>query len=174
MSSRLILIVAVGVAIFFYFSLRKNPETIAIGSKVPDFTALAEDGSQFELASMRGKVVLLNFWATYCHACTEEMPSLNSLASKFHSDSFQIIGISLDGVAKLAWPAISEYRKIIPINFPVVLDESGAVADKYGTYMIPESYLIDTQGVLIRKMAGAVEWDNPLIIKEITDLLSDK
>lgn len=170
MRLRWIIIFLLCAGFVFYMSLRTQ-RTIAVGQPVPDFTLPAEADRPLQLASLRGQVVLLNFWATFCHACATEMPALNRLAAHFAGKHVQIIGVSEDGPPEQAWPQITAYQERIPIDFPIVLDAHGHVADQYGTFMLPETYLIDREGRLVRKIVGVIAWDHPDIIAEIEHLL---
>ncbi len=169
MRVRWILIVLLCAGILWYVGRRSEPDFP--DNRVPAFSLPQEDGSILRLADLRGQVVLLNFWATYCYPCAQEMPSLNRLAAHFSGQPFKIIGINEEGGLELAWSRIREYRTRVPINFPLVVDANGAVADAYGTFTLPETYLIDPEGRLVRKVVGAITWDQSSIISEIESLL---
>lgn len=184
MSARLLWVLLLSAGIVFYFSLRSGQGRIAVGQPVPTFSLADAEGQSHTLEAWRGQVVILNFWATNCYTCATEMPALNRLAQHFTGQPVQIVGVSEDAPpvpatdhaaaqAALAsvWRGIAAYRQQVPIDFLVVLDPGGEVADRYGTYMIPETYIIDTAGRLVRKVQGAIEWDHPQVLQEISALL---
>jgi peroxiredoxin len=128
-----------------------------IGSGAPQFTV--SDGTQtVDLASLRGHVVVLNFWATWCIPCIEELPSLVELQRRM--PQVTVIAISSDEDA-------DAYRKFLVdnhVDFVTVRDSSGRVPKLYGTIKIPETYVIDRQGVLRRKFVSAQNWTSPEIL----------
>lgn len=135
-----------------------------LGSLAPEFTL--RDGKQQEvpLASLRGKAVLLNFWATWCGPCQEEMPSLEALYQRYKDKGFVVLGVSLDDEG---WPAIEEFTKRIPISFPILLDAQQAISDLYQVYRIPETYLIDPSGKIVDKFVGPQDYDKEIFYKKV-------
>jgi cytochrome c biogenesis protein CcmG/thiol:disulfide interchange protein DsbE len=132
-----------------------------IGSPAPEFTVT--DGAQtVDLASLRGHVVVLNFWATWCVPCIEEVPSLVRLQQRL--PQVKVVAISSDEEAAV-------YRQFLTTNgvdFLTVRDPSSRIPKLYGTIKIPETYVIDRQGILRRKFVSAQNWTDP----EIVDYLS--
>lgn len=128
-----------------------------IGSRAPQFTV--SDGTQtVDLASLRGHIVVLNFWATWCIPCIEELPSLVELQRRMPQVTVAAISSDEDADA---------YRKFLVdnhVNFVTVRDSSGRVPKLYGTIKIPETYVIDRQGVLRRKFVSAQNWTSPEIL----------
>lgn len=171
MRGRLIFVVIVLLGLLYFLGIKPTSPTIAIGQPVPVFRLSNSTGQIVDLSALRGQVVLVNFWATSCGACVEEIPSLNRLASQFVSAPFVILGISLDGASRDAWPRVAAFQRQVPMVFPVLLDEDGQVADQYGTFMIPESFLVDARGRLVRKVTGAIAWDDQQVIREISTLI---
>jgi thiol-disulfide isomerase/thioredoxin len=126
------------------------------GQVAPDFT-VSDGAATVHLASYRGRVVLLNFWATWCAPCIEEMPSLIAL----HHDQpdLAVIAVSID---RFEGP----YNRFLtrhPMDLITVRDPSQKAADLYHSEMWPESYVIDRQGVIRRKFIGAQDWSSPEI-----------
>lgn len=171
MRGRLIVVVVAFLGILYFLGIQPDSQTLAIGQPVPVFRLPNSSGHIVDLAALHGQVVLVNFWATSCGACVEEIPSLNRLATQLGSAPFVILGISLDGAAHDAWPRIAAFQRQVPMAFPVLLDEDGQIADQYGTFMIPESFLVDARGRLVRKVTGAIAWDDPQVIREISILI---
>ncbi|HEY0264854.1 MAG TPA: TlpA disulfide reductase family protein [Granulicella sp.] len=134
-----------------------------LGKPAPPFTV--SDGAQtIDLQKLRGQVVVLNLWATWCTPCLEELPSLEEMQHQL--PNVHVIGVSLDSDADL-------YRKFLTshnINFPTVRDPDGKVNALYGTAQIPETYVIDRQGVLRRKYVSAQNWTSPEILRYLQSL----
>ena len=119
------------------------------------------------LSDLRGKVVILNFWASWCPPCLEETPSLNTLQKAIESKGGVVLGISVDEDG-------DAYQKFLADNhvvFPTYRDASKKTATDYGTSMFPETYLIDRQGRLARKIVGPQDWQSPEIMRSIGILL---
>ena len=137
----------------------KKGTVAAEKSPAPDVsvTALA-NGSTLKLSDLKGKVVLLNFWATWCPPCREEIPSMMKLNSIMAGKPFQMVAVSIDEGGK---PAIEAFFKESGFSLPTYLDESGASAKSYGITGVPESFIIDKQGVLVKKIIGGFSWDSP-------------
>jgi peroxiredoxin len=134
-----------------------------IGSAAPDFTVQDTD-RKVSLNQLRGKVVVLNFWATWCPPCVEEMPSLVQMQQKMRSKGVEVLAISVDADE-------SAYRRFLKdhnVDLLTVRDPGQKSNNLYGTFKFPETYIIDRNGVLRRKFIGPVDWSQP----EIVDFLS--
>jgi peroxiredoxin len=148
-----------------YLTLFHRPETgPKIGAFAPDFTLSTRDGKTAGLSSFRGKTVLLNFWATWCGPCQQEMPSLEALYQRYKDQGFVIVGVSLD---EEGWPVIEGFLKRVPVNFPLLLDASQSVSDAYQIFRIPESYLIDEAGRIIDKFVGPQDYNQEIFYKKV-------
>jgi cytochrome c biogenesis protein CcmG, thiol:disulfide interchange protein DsbE len=134
-----------------------------IGAAAPDFTVQDAD-RKVALADLRGKVVVLNFWATWCAPCVEEMPSLVQLQQRFKDKGVTVVGISIDADGDAYHKFLKDYK----IDFLTVRDPDQKTSNLYGSFKWPETYIIDRNGVVRRKFIGAVEWSQP----EIVDFLS--
>jgi cytochrome c biogenesis protein CcmG/thiol:disulfide interchange protein DsbE len=145
----------------------------SIGTAAPDFTIQDSDHS-VTLSRLRGKIVVLNFWATWCPPCIEEMPSLVQLQKKLSDKGVTVLGVSVDDDA-------SEYHKFLKdygVDFLTVREagtktDTGVlspVANKYGTFRIPESYILDRKGIIRRKFIGAVDWRQQEIVEYLSRL----
>ncbi len=134
-----------------------------IGSPAPQFT-LADGGQTVSLASLRGHTVVLNFWATWCVPCVEELPSLMELQRRL--PQLTILAISQDED-----PAA--YRAFLldnHVDFLTLRDPSARVPHLYGTIKIPETYIIDRKGILRRKFVSAQDWTNPEVLDYLNKL----
>ncbi len=138
-----------------------------LGKAAPAFTI--HDGPQtVSLAQYQGQVLLLNFWASWCAPCIDELPSLMALHHRL--PGLKILGVSID-----ADPGA--YRSFLAANridFPTIEDPSQATMHRYGTVQIPESYVIDRSGHIVRKYISAQDWTNPEIVKTLSGLLNSK
>lgn len=108
----------------------------------PDFALKSTAGANVRLSEHRGDVVLLNFWASWCGPCRQEMPLLDKLHQRYASLGFSVIGVNVDKDSNLA----DKILKDIPVTFPVLLDDTGAVSASYGISAMPTSVLIDRDG----------------------------
>ena len=137
----------------------------------PDFTLTDIAGKKTSLAEFRGKVVLLNFWATWCGPCRAEMPSLNKLYLDLRDRGFVVLAVSIDTSDKPVKSFVAEKR----LAFPVLMDKDKEVSfDLYGAMGMPTSFLIDKNGVITEKIMGEMEWDSPKMKEKILKLLGGK
>jgi peroxiredoxin len=143
-------------------------DPIEPGRFAPTFSlpALAGDAS-LSLESLRGKVVLLNFWATWCKPCEDEMPAMESLYRELGSEGFELVAVSVDDDRR----EVEEFTARMGLTFPILLDPEKRVADAYQSHRFPESYLIDRQGVLVTRYIGPRDWDAPAYADRIRRLL---
>jgi peroxiredoxin len=127
----------------------------------PVFTLKDASNHEVSLASLRGKVVFLNFWASWCEPCREEMPSLADFARQMDPRDTVFLAVSVDQ----DWPAVQSFIGTEPQPFRVLLDKDKAVSSAYGTTQYPESYVIGPDGRLVYKFIGARDWSNIAAIK---------
>lgn len=121
-----------------------------------DFTLPALDGGTFRLSEQRGKVVLVNFWATWCPPCLEEMPAMERLWRKHKDAGFVLVAVSVDADPQKVVPFATEHR----LTFPIVFDKSMAVAERYGVRALPSSFILGRDGQLAGLALGPRHWDN--------------
>jgi peroxiredoxin len=139
------------------FSGSKPPH---VGLAAKDFTVQDSDRT-VSLDQFRGKIVVLNFWATWCPPCVEELPSLMTLQERLRSQGVVVVGISIDEDNG----AYHRFLKERGINFLTVRDPGQTVSAMYQTTGWPETYIIDRQGVVRRKFVGAVDWSAPEVVE---------
>jgi peroxiredoxin len=162
-----LILVAAVLYVFAAPSYRQGEASIA-GQRAKDFQLQIAGASR--LADLRGKVVVLDFWASWCPPCLEEVQSLNRLQEAIESRGGVVLGVSEDED-----PAA--YDKFLQDNhvvFRSYRDPTKKIKDSYGTVMIPETYLIDREGRLARKIVGAQDWQSPEIMGSIDVLLNQK
>ena len=133
-----------------------------IGTAAPDFT-VQDSQSRVTLSQFRGQVVVLNFWATWCAPCVEEIPSLVEMQRRMKAKGVTVLAVSVD----VDENAYKQFVKDHNVNLMTVRDPSGKSNGLYGTFKFPETYIIDRNGVMRRKFIGAVDWTEP----EITEFL---
>jgi cytochrome c biogenesis protein CcmG, thiol:disulfide interchange protein DsbE len=134
-----------------------------IGSNAPDFT-VQDSQNKVTLSQLHGQVVVLNFWATWCAPCVEEMPSLVDMQRRLKDKGVTVVAVSVD----VDEGAYRQFVKNHHVNLLTVRDPDQKSNALYGTSKFPETYIIDRKGVIRRKFIGAVDWTAP----EIRDFLS--
>ncbi|HBI14846.1 MAG TPA: thioredoxin [Desulfobulbaceae bacterium] len=128
--------------------------TAVVGQPAPAFTLTDLHGRNWRLADLQGKVVFLNFWATWCQPCLQEMPSMAALDEKMAKESFQMLTILYNDRPQIA----ENLLRKTGLSFPVLVDTNGVAARQYGLTGVPETYIIDPQGVLREKFIGPADW----------------
>jgi cytochrome c biogenesis protein CcmG/thiol:disulfide interchange protein DsbE len=150
--------VALAAAILVLFAMpsyRQGEASIA-GKPEQDFS-LTLAGKSERLSDLKGKLVVLNFWATWCPPCVEETPSLNHLQKYIDSRGGMVLGVSVDEDGA----AYEKFLKDQSVIFPTYRDATKKSAADYGTTIYPETYVIDRHGKIARKFIGAQQWDSP-------------
>jgi peroxiredoxin len=144
-------------------------EPLVVGMTAPDFSLPDMQGKTQRLSDHRGKVVFLNFWATWCKPCKEEMPSMQILWENFKGEDFVILAVSMDRVTtkKDIPPFIESMR----LTFPILLDSWGQTDKRYKLMGVPETYIIDQNGVLREKVIGPRDWTRRESMESIVQLL---
>jgi cytochrome c biogenesis protein CcmG, thiol:disulfide interchange protein DsbE len=137
-------------------------------SQAPEISVVSLDNQQLTLASLKGKVVLLNFWATWCPPCREEIPSMMKLNKLMTGKPFQMVCVSVDEGGK---KAIQEYFKNSGNLLPAYTDPSGQVSKTYGITGVPETFVIDKNGVIVKKVIGGLDWNSPEVIDFLEKLM---
>lgn len=165
----LVVIVTVVVAAFGYVQLaERKGYALAEGSAVPAFRLPALGGKEVDLASLRGRVTVLNFWATWCPPCVAEMPSLERLHRALGEEGLAVVGISVDEDEAALRRFVEQHK----LGFPVLRDPGASVASgAYHTTGYPETFVVDGQGVLREHYVGPVEWDTPEVLERFRRLL---
>lgn len=149
-----------------------NPAAISESPAAPDFNLPSVDGTEIKLSDYKGKVVILDFWATWCPPCRRGIPDLISIKKEYESKGIEIIGISLDKITRGTEGQIVPFMKEYGINYPVV-HGNYEVAEKFGGIRsIPTSFVIDTNGKIISRYVGLVPKGN--YIRDIEKALKNK
>lgn len=139
--------------------------------QAPAFTVPGMNGGKVSLADHKGKVVFLNYWATWCPPCREEMPAMERLYQKLKSKGLVVLAISLDQQGEAVVKSfVADYK----VTYPIGLDPKMELAQKYGIRALPSTFLIDKKGQLAAMAIGGRPWDSPEAVALMELLLSEK
>jgi peroxiredoxin len=139
---------------------------VNLGDRAPAFTLPQLPSGRLSLSQFKGQVVLLNFWATWCPPCVMEAPSLEQFATEMKSQGVTVIGVSVDENPQ----ALSKFVQYYHLSYPVARDPSYRLAHRYGTYKLPETYIIGRDGRVAEKIIGETNWTDPRMITFIKSL----
>ncbi|MGO9257485.1 MAG: TlpA family protein disulfide reductase [Bryobacteraceae bacterium] len=143
-----------------------HERVVVAGDTAPEFTIQADNGRTVTVPDFGGKLLVLNFWATWCPPCIEETPSLSQFAAQYANKGVVVLGVSVDKDVK-AYQAF--LRKFKPA-FLTARDSK--IHEDYGTFMYPETYFIDAQGKVLKKIAEPADWMNPQLTGYVDSVLS--
>jgi cytochrome c biogenesis protein CcmG, thiol:disulfide interchange protein DsbE len=139
-----------------------------VGAMMPEYSAMWLDGSKFEMESKKGKVVLLNLWATWCGPCRFEIPELQAIHDRYAAKNFEVVGVSVD---ESGVESVRDFVKEHEMTYPVVLDAEGKLANVFQTSVLPTSVIIDRNGKIVWKKFGAIMPDDQELKKAIESSL---
>jgi peroxiredoxin len=140
---------------------------VEVGDDAPDFSLMSDRGQTIQLQDFRGKLLVLNFWATWCPPCLEELPSLSLFHERLAGRGVVVLGVSADENADV----YREFLKKAGIQFLTARDAQRKVSHAYGTFKYPETYFIDKQGKVVQKIVGPRDWTDPQLLADIEKLL---
>ncbi len=180
--------VAAGLVVLLAWVNRDRLNPVGPGSDVPNFSVFDLDGTPKTLDDFRGKVLLVNIWATWCPPCREEIPSMQRLYQVIGDDGFEILAISVDApfgetdAFGRVGGDLQTYADSLGLTFTILHDPSGRVQQtfqttgvrvqqSFQTTGVPESFVVDRRGVIYKEVAGATAWDAPQNIELIRRLL---
>lgn len=163
----------VALAALVVYSMQDH--VVGVGDHAPNFKITMDNGKTVTPADFRGKVLVLNFWASWCPPCVQEAPSLNEFAKALAPSGVVVLGISVDHNEQ----QYREFLKKFKVDFLTARDPAQNTTYRYGTYQFPESYIIDRNGKVVRKFLGlpddngrTVPWTDPNLISYIKSLAS--
>jgi len=167
---RLLVLFAAALAAYELYAWRDRSArgSIPAASPAPAFTLLADDGRQVSLAGLRGKVVAVNFWSTWCGPCRDEIPDLARLYAARKGGCFELLGIAEESGEHAE--VVSAARKL-GINYPVLFDDDAKVGDAFRIPGYPRTYLVDVNGLIRKVFEGAVDRDE--LERALAPLLAD-
>jgi cytochrome c biogenesis protein CcmG, thiol:disulfide interchange protein DsbE len=144
-----------------------NERVIVVGDTAPTFTVNAEGGRTVSVPAFGGKLLVLNFWATWCPPCIEETPSLSAFATQFAGKGVVVLGVSVDKDEKAYRGFLQQYRPA----FLTARDPEAKINADYGTFKYPETYIINSNGKVIQKIVGPTNWADEKMISYVNSLL---
>ncbi len=162
-----------GVVAATLFALLLNADTpapVGRGTPAPAFDLpLMGGGPSLGVEQLRGKVVLLNFWATWCKPCEDEMPAMERLYRALAGTDFELVAVSVDEDEAV----VSAFANRLGLSFPILMDPTKKVAIAYQTFRFPESLLVGRDGIVLERYVGPKDWDADAYLDRIRRLLAD-
>jgi cytochrome c biogenesis protein CcmG, thiol:disulfide interchange protein DsbE len=152
-------------AYLIYASIHER--VVVAGDAAPEFAVRAEDGRTVGLPDFGGKLLVLNFWATWCPPCVEETPSLSDFARRFAGRGVVVLGVSVDKDEKAYRGFLQQFRPA----FLTSRDSQAKINADYGTFKYPETYIIDARGKVLQKIIGPADWNDEKMVKYVESLL---
>ena len=164
----LVLLLLGGLA-WVVFGSERPTLPVGEGHPAPNFALPDLDGAERELRALRGRVVLVNFWATWCKPCEDEMPAMQRLYTALGGGGtgFELLAISVDE----GDDEVRAFRDRLRLSFPILRDPEKRAASAYQTFRFPESWLIDANGSVAARYVGPREWDDPVYVERIRKLI---
>ena len=171
----ILICLAVAAGVVLYALMQKKsyqgafePAMVKVGKLAPDFKLPGLNGKMVSLSDYRGKVVLVNIWATWCRPCVAEMPSLEKLYQQLKGDAFEILAVSVDTTGG---SAVAPFMNKHNLTFPALVDTGGITRLMYNTTGVPESFIINRQGILAKKIVGPLDWAAPEVLSYLRQLM---
>lgn len=143
--------------------------SVQVGSVAPDFTLKTYGGEEVTLSDLRGKVVLINFWATWCPPCRQEMPSMERLYQRMEGKPFEMLAINVEEDAR---EALKSFLQKTPHSFPIPIDSNKQAQELYRVYRFPETFVVDPNGVVVDHILGARDWATSETIEYLDSLMT--
>ena len=173
---RLVIVMILLTVVIFFLLISSQPPSTSPSSAVdltqerpmaPDFELSDLNGNTVSLSSLRGKVVLVNFWATWCPPCREEIPSMDRLYQLLHSEGVELLAINVEADGPQTVP---KFMQRVPFSFPVLYDGDGTVQRKFGVSKYPETFIIDAEGVIRERIIGGIDWNSSQMVTYLRSL----
>ena len=140
---------------------------INAGDLAPEFRIVTDSGKTVTRTDFGGRILVLNFWASWCAPCVEEIPSLQAFQKTLASDGVVVLGVSIDANEKLYHRFLDRFK----VTFPTARDPEANISASYGTFQIPETYIIDNSGKVREKIISNTNWMDPELLKRVKSLL---
>jgi cytochrome c biogenesis protein CcmG, thiol:disulfide interchange protein DsbE len=161
------LVAALAVALVWVVYGTLQPPVVNAGDKAPDFTILTDRGHKITPSDFGGKLLVLNFWATWCAPCVTEVPSLNAFQREFGPQGVVVLGVSVDVNER----QYKQFLQSFHITFDTWRDPDSEIASRYGTFEFPETYIIDSSGRVVEKIISNQDWTDPTFVAHIQKML---
>ena len=160
-------IVLLAAALVWVVSGTLQDRVINAGDTAPEFKIVGDDGKTYTRANFGGKVLVLNFWASWCAPCVQEAPSLEAFGRELRDQGVVVLGVSIDTNEKRYQQFVQRFH----ISFPTARDPEADVSTSYGTFQIPETYVIDRTGKVREKIISNQNWMDPAFVARVKALL---
>lgn len=141
---------------------------VAAGDKAPEFTITTDAGRTVTRSEFGGKLLVLNFWATWCAPCIQELPSLDQFQKALAPEGVVVLGVSVDKNPQ----TYRNFLARVPVAFQTARDPEARISSDYGTYKYPETYIINREGKVVEKIIGATHWTDEAMIARVRALLA--
>jgi thiol-disulfide isomerase/thioredoxin len=167
----LLLIILISVILsFFFIQCQQSPKIAKVGDPVPDVTLIDTKENKLQLSELNGSVVFVNFWASWCPPCIDEIPSIEALFKSLSGDpKFKMITILYrDDMDRISKSAIEQ-----GYTFPIYRDPDSSAAIQFGITGVPETFIIDKKGILRDKVIGPYNWDSPAVTGTLLQLINE-
>ena len=152
-------------AVTIYDALRDK--VVGVGDRAPEFRITTDSGRTVSRSDFGGRLLVLNFWATWCPPCVQEMPSLDEFQRRLAPSGVVVLGVSVDKSER----AYKQFLAKAKVSFLTARDPSAEISGEYGTFKYPETYVIDSRGRVVQKHIGAEVWTDDNLIRQIQALL---
>jgi cytochrome c biogenesis protein CcmG/thiol:disulfide interchange protein DsbE len=154
------LIVVLAGALVWVVSGTLEPHITSVGDKAPSFTLVADNGRTYTPTNFGGKILVLNFWATWCEPCVEEVPSLNAFSQAFGPKGVVVLGVAFDSNQDQYQDFLKRYN----VHFANYRDPEADISARFGTFQYPETYVIDQSGRVLQKVISNQNWMSPDVV----------
>jgi len=140
---------------------------VSMGETAPDFTLKTMQGKEVTLSELRGKVVLVNFWATWCPPCRQEMPSMEKLYQHLKGRDFEMLAINVEENGPAT---VEKFLEEKSHGFPILFDTDAQAQRRYDVSKYPETFVVDRNGVVVEHVVGAIDWMQPSVVEYLENL----
>ncbi len=164
----LVAILVLAIGLVWVISTTLEAKITNAGDTAPDFKITADNGKTFTRADFGGKILVLNFWASWCNPCISEAPSLEAFAQAYQSKGVVVLGISIDRNENL----YNRFKQQFQVSFPTARDPDSNISASYGTFQIPETYVIDRQGKVLEKVISNQDFMDPEFLAHVQRMLA--
>lgn len=161
-----LIVLLLGVFVYVIFDSFRE-KVVVVGDSAPDFSITADNGRTVTASNFGGKLLVLNFWASWCQPCLEEIPSLSEFQRRFAANGVVVLGVSVDKDEKAYRDLLARAR----VQFLTARDPENKINADFGTFKFPETYIIDSQGKVLRKVINAQDWISDRMIRDVESLL---
>jgi cytochrome c biogenesis protein CcmG, thiol:disulfide interchange protein DsbE len=155
------------VVLVFVISRSFHERVVSVGDSAPDFAIATDNGNTVSLSNFGGRLLVLNFWATWCPPCVQEMPSLDEFQRRLAGSGVVVLGVSVDKDANVYRDFLSRAK----VSFLTARDPQAKISGDYGTFKYPETYIINSRGRVVQKIIGPENWNDERMVSYVKSLL---